>query len=84
MMVKLLRALTTIAMALPVALPALGAQAQDAPPPNSPPPNATSQAAPSSNTASPDAQAREERNLNELRNTVVNLLQGLVDRRAHV
>lgn len=80
MMVKLLRALTTIAMALPVALPALGAQAQDAPPPNSPPPNATSQAAPSSNTASPDAQAREERNLNELRNTVVNLLQGLVQR----
>jgi len=101
MMVKLFRALTTIAMTLSVALPAFGAQAQDAPsqtapPANAPSANAPSQPAPSQPTspqqASPqnvpatqvppalDAQAREERNLNELRNTVVNLLQGLVQR----
>jgi hypothetical protein len=83
MMVKLFRALTTMAMTLPMALPALGAPAQEAPPQSTPSQAAPSQNAPSQNApapASPDAQAREERNLNELRNTVVNLLQGLVQR----
>ena len=78
MMVKLFRALTTIAMTLPVALPALGAQTQDAPAQNTAPQAAPAQSAPA--PATPDAQGREERNLNELRNTVVNLLQGLVQR----
>lgn len=70
MMVKLIRALTTIAIALPLALPARGEQSQDAQSKSPPPPNASS----------PDPRAQEERNLNELRNTVVNLLQGLVQR----
>ncbi|MGH8210546.1 MAG: putative porin [Steroidobacteraceae bacterium] len=75
-MVKLLRPLTTMAIALPLAWSACGEQSQAAPTqaaapaPAAPPPGAPTQS----------VQSQEERNLNELRDTVVNLLQGLVQR----
>jgi hypothetical protein len=68
---------------LVVAAVRVGSVPAQAPPPAAAPP-ATAQPAPAAAQATPSpaesAKAQEERNLNELRNTVVNLLQALVDR----